>query len=231
MLIGRRSTSTGKAMRSSELRRLATLVTTEFLMNVHRRDFLFHSGLFAAALVGQTTSIATASTASADSSQLARSGRGDFDFFIGHWTVSAKRLRHRLTGDQTWETVTGTTRVMPILQGAGNVDEDEFQLPGQTYIGGMLRLFDAKQNNWSTYGLDRDSGVLQPPQSGRFLAGRGEFYGNDEDGGRPVKVRHLYMNLTPVTCRWEQAFSVGESGTWETNWVIDFTRMATRRTG
>ena len=199
-------------------------------MNVNRRDFLCRSGAFAAVVAGQTTPIATsASAASADSGQPAHNGRRDFDFFIGHWIVSAKRLRRRLTNDQTWEAVTGTTRVTQILQGAGNVDEDEFQLPGQAYIGGMLRLFDAKQNNWSTYGLDRDSGAPQPPQSGRFLAGRGEFYGNDEEGGRPIKVRHLYMDLTPVTCRWEQAFSLGESGPYETNWVIDFTRMATRR--
>jgi hypothetical protein len=169
-------------------------------MNVNRRDFLYHSGLIAAAVVGQTTPIAaSASAASTDSGQPAHNSRGDFDFFIGHWTVSAKRLRHRLTGDQTWETVTGTTRVRPILHGAGNVDEDEFQLPGQIYIGGMLRLFDAKQNNWSTYGLDRDSGVLQPPQSGRFLAGRGEFYGNDEDGGRPIRVTRTGRTFRPST--------------------------------
>ena len=195
-------------------------------MTANRRDFLYRSSAFAAALVAQTMPIATsASPASMDGGQPARNGREDFNFFIGHWTVAAKRLKHRLMGDRTWETVNGTTRVTQILQGAGNVDEDEFQLPGQTYIGGMLWLFDAKQNNWSTYGLDRDSGTLQPPLSGRFNAGRGEFYGVDEEGGRPIKVRHLYMSLTPSTCRWEQAFSVGEGGSWETNWVIDFTRL------
>lgn len=190
-------------------------------MSVNRRDFLYRSSVLGAVLVGRKTPVA------ANSAQPTAGGRQDFDFFIGHWSVAAKRLKHRLTGDQTWESVTGTTRVIQILQGAGNMDEDAFQLPGQTYIGGMLRLFDAKQNTWNTYGLSRDSGTLEPPISGRFVsAGRGEFYGDDEEAGRPIKVRHLYLNLTPNTCRWEQAFSVGAGGAWETNWVIDFTRLA-----
>jgi hypothetical protein len=196
-------------------------------MNVNRRDFLHRSVALAAAIAGQTVpAAASQGAASAENDLSARDGRADFDFFIGYWSVAAKRLQHPLTGGQTWEPVTGTTRVLQILHGAGNVDEDEFQLPGKAYVGGMLRLFDAKQNQWSTYGLDRDSGALQPPQTGRFHAGRGEFYGDDEEAGRPIKVRHLYIDLTSDTCRWEQAFSVDDGKTWETNWVIDFTRLA-----
>ena len=194
-------------------------------MNVNRRNFIYRS-VAIASLLGEATSTLALS---ADSKQLGQSsagGRKDFDFFLGRWQVSAKRLRHHFIGDQTWEPVTGNTRVFQILKGAGNVDEDEFQLPGQVYIGGMLRLFDAKQNLWTTYGLDRDSGAVQPPQSGRFEAGRGEFYGDDEEAGRPIRVRHLYFNLTPTACRWEQAFSVDAGKSWETNWVIDFTRLS-----
>jgi hypothetical protein len=195
-------------------------------VNVNRRDFLHRSAAIVS-VVGQVIEPSTVRAAISPESRLAAGGgRKDFDFFIGHWEVSAKRLRHRLTGDQTWEPITGRTRVFQILQGAGNVDEDEFQLPGQVYIGGMLRLFDAKQNKWSTYGLDRDSGALQPPQSGRFEGGRGEFYGVDEEAGLPIRVRHLYVNLTPTTCRWEQAFSIDAGKTWETNWVIGFTRLS-----
>jgi hypothetical protein len=153
-------------------------------------------------------------------------GRGDFDFFLGSWRISARRLRHRFANSDLWEPVTGSTRVFQILQGSGNMDEDEFQLPGQVYVGGMLRLFDAKANAWFTYGLSRDSGAPQPPLSGRFHAGRGDFFGEDTEGGRPVKVRHLYFNSTPTTCRWEQAFSLDGGQDWETNWVIDFTRTA-----
>jgi hypothetical protein len=99
-------------------------------------------------------------------------------------------------------------------------------LPDGKYIGGMLRLFDAKKNIWMTYGLSLDSGALQPPVSGRFYAGRGEFYGDDAEGGRAIIVRHLYINRSPEGCRWEQAFSVDGGREWETNWIIDFTRNA-----
>jgi hypothetical protein len=156
------------------------------------------------------------------SNDQAADGRGDFDFFIGDWTVVAKRLRHG-----TWEPVTGTTRVLQILQGAGNVDEDEFQLADQVYVGGMLRLFDAQRNAWLTYGINRDSGGLQPPLSGRFQGGRGLFYGDDTWQGRPIKVRHVYSHPggVPASCRWEQAFSLNGGDEWETNWVIDFHRV------
>ncbi len=162
--------------------------------------------------------------AAKDGPPASRDARRDFDFFLGRWTVSAKRLKNRLNGGKTWESVTGKTRVFQILQGAGNMDEDEFQLPGGVYVGGMLRLFDAEKKLWVTYGLSRDSGAMQPPLSGSFREGRGEFYGDDEEGGRAIKVRHLYLKGTGTACRWEQAFSVDGGKEWETNWIIDFTR-------
>jgi len=152
----------------------------------------------------------------------AADGRGDFDFFIGDWSVSAKRMRHG-----NWETVTGTTRVIAILRGAGNVDDDVFQLAGQVHVGGMLRLFDAEADAWFTYGLDRDRGALQPPLSGRFHDGRGVFHGEDVREGRQILVRHTYSHPggIPATCRWEQAFSMDGGNAWETNWVIDFRKI------
>lgn len=191
---------------------------------MNRRDFVYRSAAVAS-LFGAAVQPSSAHD-EGPKEQPPRSGDGrkDFDFFIGNWQVSAKRLRHHFVGDQTWDAVSGKTRVFQILQGAGNVDEDEFQLPQATYIGGMLRLFDAKQNLWTTYGLDRDSGAVQPPQKGRFEGNRGEFFGDDEEGGRPIRVRHLYLNITPASCRWEQAFSMDAGKNWETNWVIDFSR-------
>ncbi|MCE9576880.1 MAG: hypothetical protein K8W52_27285 [Deltaproteobacteria bacterium] len=58
---------------------------------------------------------------------------------------------------------------------------------------------------------------------GEFVGDHGEFYGDDEDGGRPVRVRFRWSRLGPDRAHWEQAFSPdGEA--WETNWTMDFTR-------
>jgi hypothetical protein len=66
-------------------------------------------------------------------------------------------------------------------------------------------------------------GELLPPVEGGFEGSRGEFYGDDEDGGRPIRVRFLWTLLGPDRARWEQAFSYA-GGPWETNWVMEFAR-------
>ena len=42
--------------------------------------------------------------------------------------------------------------------------------------------------------------------------------------GRPIRVRYRWTVLGDDACRWDQAFSTDKGGTWETNWIADFTR-------
>jgi hypothetical protein len=37
-------------------------------------------------------------------------------------------------------------------------------------------------------------------------------------------VRFIWSGVTTTTPRWEQAFSEDDGETWETNWIMDFTR-------
>lgn len=60
---------------------------------------------------------------------------------------------------------------------------------------------------------------------GRFRAGRGVFYGVDSFEGKPIDVRFVWSDMTPVSCRWEQAFSPDHGNSWETNWIMTFTRV------
>jgi hypothetical protein len=67
-------------------------------------------------------------------------------------------------------------------------------------------------------------GPLEPPVRGGFVDGTGTFLADETIDGKPVRVRFLWSRITSTTCRWEQAFSADGGLTWETNWVMDFTR-------
>jgi hypothetical protein len=60
---------------------------------------------------------------------------------------------------------------------------------------------------------------------GGFVGDRGELYGEDVDDGRQIQVQFLWTRQGPDAVRWQQAFSL-DGRTWETNWVIDHTRVA-----
>jgi hypothetical protein len=59
---------------------------------------------------------------------------------------------------------------------------------------------------------------------GGFADGRGEFYDQELFEGKRIFVRYVWSDITPTSCRWEQAFSADGGKTWETNWIMDFTR-------
>jgi hypothetical protein len=106
------------------------------------------------------------------------------------------------------------------------MDEADIALPGDRYRGMSLRTYDPDQDRWSIYWLDsRRPGFLFPPVAGGFDKGIGTFHGDDEHDGRAIRVRFLWSRITPQSARWEQAFSLDEGNSWETNWTMDFTRM------
>jgi hypothetical protein len=151
----------------------------------------------------------------------------DFDFFIGIWKVSHRRLRRRLAGCQDWEIFTGETSVQKILGGYGNIDDNVLELSGETYRAISLRSFDAHTGCWSIWWLDgRHPGKLDTPVVGRFEKGVGTFFAADVLEGKPIRVRFLWTRTDTDTPRWAQAFSVDHGESWETNWFKDFERSS-----
>ena len=65
---------------------------------------------------------------------------------------------------------------------------------------------------------------LDVPVIGRFNGGVGSFYAEDSLRGQPITVRFLWSNTLGTSPRWEQAMSADGGASWETNWVMEFTR-------
>ncbi len=157
-----------------------------------------------------------------------RSAVHDFDFYMGSWRVHHRRLKERLAGSDEWQEFEGTSVAWPILDGAGNVDDNVLELPAGTYRAISLRSFDPATDQWSIWWLDGRSprGPLDPPVVGGFSNGIGTFLAEDTFNGQPILVRFLWSNITETTCRWEQAFSPDGGTTWEVNWIMEFIRVA-----
>ena len=43
---------------------------------------------------------------------------------------------------------------------------------------------------------------------------------------KPVRASYRWSEVTESSARWEQAFSADDGQTWETNWVMEWTRRA-----
>ena len=149
-------------------------------------------------------------------------GMNDFDFFIGSWNVVNRRLTTLFAGSDDWVTFPGTSTCQTVFNGGGNYDEIVFPTLGSS--GCTLRLFDVERKEWSLYWSSSKTGLLYPPVVGTFSGGRGDFYGDDVHEGKPIKAHFIWSGITPTSARWEQEFSADGGQTWETNWIMEFTR-------
>jgi hypothetical protein len=148
----------------------------------------------------------------------------DFDFLHGTWDVVNRRLGKLLVGSDDWDEFPATASSHGVFGGAGNFDEIVF--PTKGFSGMTLRLFAPGTGQWSLYWANSRDGVLQPPVAGSFTGGSGEFFGDDEYEGKPIRVRYTWTEITGDHARWDQAFSVDGGRTWEVNWIMEFTRTS-----
>jgi hypothetical protein len=154
-----------------------------------------------------------------------RATKHDFDFLHGSWTVHNRYLKERLKNSSEWLEFDARSDVEPLLDGFGQLDRFAAVRHGAPIEGITLRLFNPDTGEWWLHWADTvRPGVLLPPMVGRFIGGVGEFFGDESVDGRKVLCRFHWTRTPDGHPRWEQAFSVDDGTTWETNWIMTFTR-------
>jgi hypothetical protein len=162
-----------------------------------------------------------------DHSRAPQSTAADFDFVIGRWRVRHRRLRSRLNGCTEWIEFDGTTTTSKILGGRGNVEDNVLGFPDGDVKAAALRSFDPETRTWAIWWLDgRWPHTLDVPVVGNFVDGIGTFFANDTFEGEPITIRFIWKTNEGRNPTWEQAFSADGGVTWETNWTMEFARVA-----
>jgi len=147
----------------------------------------------------------------------ATSSRHDFDYLVGNWKLSNRKLKSRLTGSTEWIDFESRVEMHQILDGLGNIDKYTENSTGKPYEGVALRLFDPKTRLWSIYWADGNTGRLDPPVIGSFENQVGHFFARDSYQGKNIIVVFRWDVRNPQRPIWSQAFSSDEGKTWEWN--------------
>ena len=191
----------------------------------HLRNYLLLSILVVALQLVGAQQNSKASTASPQHVSTERDGQHDFDFEIGTWKTHLSRLLHPLTGSATWVEYEGTSVVRKVWNGRANLLTLDVEGPNGHIEGLSLRLYNPQSRQWSLNFANSSSGALSQPTIGEFKNGRGEFFDQETFNGRSIFVRFVISNITPNSCRFEQAFSDDGGKTWEVNWIATDTRL------
>jgi hypothetical protein len=153
-------------------------------------------------------------------------GQHDFDFNLGAWKTQVSRLQHPLTGSSTWVHYEGTHIVRKVWNGRANLGELEVDGPAGHIEGLALRLYNPHSHQWNVYFANSGNGTMDGmPLVGSFQGGRGYFVDQEDFNGRNILVRNVWSDITPTSCRSEQAFSADGGRTWEVNWIAVDTRL------
>lgn len=182
------------------------------------------AGLTLAIALGACTTAKPERVVEREPAAAPRDGQHDFDFEIGTWRTQVRRLARPLTGSTEWVEYEGTSVVREVWGGRANLVELVAEGPAGRIEGLNLRLYDPPTGQWSLYYASSRSGTMSPPVVGSFRDGRGEFFGEEVYDGRTIRVRFVISDITPTSCRFEQAFSADGGASWEVNWVAVDTR-------
>lgn len=150
----------------------------------------------------------------------------DFDFLEGNWNIKNRRLKQENIGSSDWDEFEAKQRAWLMLDGVANVDE--FDCPARGFKGMSMRALDLETHQWSIYWVNSRFGKLLNPVVGGFCGAHGVFYGDDEDEGAPIVCQFEWLS-DPAAPTWKQSFSWDGGATWETNWIMEFSKITSSK--
>jgi hypothetical protein len=153
----------------------------------------------------------------------------DFDFILGRWTVTNRKLADVTDPDcDRWVEFEATSHASPVLGGVGHLDQMSVPAPtdgAPPFEALTLRLFDPEERVWRIWwSSSRVPGVLDTPMVGGFDGPDGVFEADDTVAGRPIRLRFDWSAGDPERPRWQQHFSYDGGATWALTWEMLFTR-------
>jgi len=116
-------------------------------------------------------------------------------------------------------------RFARVWDGRANLVELQADGPAGHIAALSLRLYNPQSRQWSLDFANSKSGALTQPTIGEFKNGGGEFFNQESFNGRAILVRFVITDISPNSCRFEQAFSEDGGKTWEVNWIATDARV------
>ncbi|MBB5205147.1 hypothetical protein HNQ51_002466 [Inhella inkyongensis] len=178
--------------------------------------------LLQAAATGLSAGSAAAATATATPTppSFPPGQPGEFDFLAGEWRMHNRRLK----APGEWDEFPGEATVHRLLDGKASLEE--LRIPARGFAGLGLRILNLETHTWMDFWVSARNGVLSGPgMPGHFKDGVGLFEADDEDKGQPIKIRSIWDQITPKSCRWHQTVSRDGGKSWEPNWFMDWKRV------
>jgi hypothetical protein len=148
----------------------------------------------------------------------------NFDFWIGEWDILN---RNRGPEDPRWfDTGSATARIYPVVAGCGVVEHWRGNAFGDFTVGFSLRAFNPQQGGWDLVLLWPNDGDPRFGElNGGFRHNRGEFYSRNLTAeGDTTLTRFTFSDITPNTLRWQDGNSIDGGQTWNSSWIMEFSR-------
>ncbi len=143
---------------------------------------------------------------------------GDFDFWVGEWSVQNRHLQP----DRTWgEGDVTRARITPVCGGKAILEEWAGPFRGGFMNGFSLRAYDPAQKDWGLllfWTTDGNAGFGH--LRGTFRHGRGEFF----SGQGEKRTRYTFSDALAESVRWDHATTEDGGVTWKTGWIMEFSR-------